>query len=231
MRQHILIRSLSWFFRGVNRYVPWYRIPWPIGILNLISFRNELRIDLTGFNDNYWLGLCMFHTMFTREHNAICDHLRENAPGEWTDERLYDVARLVNSAVMAKIHTVEWTPAVLQHPTLDLAMKGNWHGILGQKFRRKFGRIGSGEILSGILGSKTEHHHTPYALTEEFVTMYRLHPLIPDEVTFRSLTDDSELETISLTDFQGIATRRVTQKYAMEDLLFSFGRANPASCV
>lgn len=184
-------------------------------------------IDLTGFNDNYWLGLCMFHTIFTREHNAICDHLKENAPGEWTDERLFDVARLVNSAVMAKIHTVEWTPAVLQHPTLDFAMKGNWHGILGQRFRRKFGRIGQGEVLSGILGSKTEHHHTPYALTEEFVTMYRLHPLIPDEFTLRSLADDAELETLSMTDIQGIATRRVTQKHAMQDLLYSFGRSNP----
>ena len=31
-------------------------------------------IDLTGFNDNYWLGLSIFHTVFTLEHNAICEH-------------------------------------------------------------------------------------------------------------------------------------------------------------
>ena len=45
MKQHSVIRVLSWFFCGVNRFIPWHRLPWPIGILNLISFRNQLRVD------------------------------------------------------------------------------------------------------------------------------------------------------------------------------------------
>ena len=32
--------------------------------------------------------------------------------------RSFDVARLVNAALMAKIHTIEWTPAILGHPAL-----------------------------------------------------------------------------------------------------------------
>ena len=184
-------------------------------------------VDLTGFSDNYWLGLAMLHTIFTREHNAICDHLKANAPGPWDDERLFDVARLINTALMAKVHTVEWTPAILQHPALKVAMNGNWHGILGEAFRRKFGRLGSGEILSGILGSTTEHHAVPYGLTEEFVSVYRLHPLIPDEVVLWSQENNAEHETLSFTDIQGIATRRLTTRYPMKDLLYSFGRSNP----
>ena len=184
-------------------------------------------IDLTGFSDNYWLGLCMLHTAFTREHNAICDHLRENAPGPWTDERLFDVARLVNSALMAKIHTVEWTPAILQHPTLKVAMDGNWHGILGKTFRRKFGRLGTGEVLSGIPGSTTEHHEAPYALTEEFVSVYRLHPLIPDDIQLKERATDRVVQELPFTDIQGIATRRVTHQHAMDDLLYSFGVMHP----
>ena len=30
---------------------------------------------------------------------------------------------------MAKIHTVEWTPAILPHPLTILALRTNWHGL------------------------------------------------------------------------------------------------------
>ncbi len=33
----------------------------------------------------------------------------------WNDERIYQTARLIVSALIAKIHTVEWTPAILGH--------------------------------------------------------------------------------------------------------------------
>ena len=33
-------------------------------------------VDLTGFSDNYWIGLSLLHTLFVKEHNAICDHLK-----------------------------------------------------------------------------------------------------------------------------------------------------------
>ena len=38
---------------------------------------------LTGFKDNWWIGMEMLHTMFAREHNAICDKLRQSYP-TWT---------------------------------------------------------------------------------------------------------------------------------------------------
>ena len=72
-------------------------------------------IDLTGFSDNYWVGLSLLHTLFVKEHNAICDYLKGHYP-TWDDERLFLTARLVNSALMAKIHTVEWTPGILATP-------------------------------------------------------------------------------------------------------------------
>ena len=55
-------------------------------------------VDLTGFSDNYWIGLSLLHTLFVKEHNSICDHLKGSYP-TWDDERLFLTARLVNSAL------------------------------------------------------------------------------------------------------------------------------------
>ena len=36
-------------------------------------------------------------------------------------------------------------------------------------------------MIGGIVGSDQDHHAAPYAITEEFVAVYRLHPLLPDD--------------------------------------------------
>ena len=98
--------------------------------------RSSDGVDLTGFSDNYWIGLSLLHTLFVKEHNAICDHLRGSYP-TWDDEQLFLTARLVNSALMAKIHTVEWTPGILANPVLERAMHANWYGVLPQWVRQQ----------------------------------------------------------------------------------------------
>ncbi|MDX5298302.1 MAG: peroxidase, partial [Gammaproteobacteria bacterium] len=90
---------------------------------------------VTGFNENWWVGLSMLHRLFTLEHNAIADMLARKYPGA-SDEWLYDRARLINAALMAKIHTVEWTPAILANPVLERAMYANWWGIGGDRDKR-----------------------------------------------------------------------------------------------
>lgn len=55
--------------------------------------------------------------------------------------------------------------------------------------------IGDNELLGGIVGSHADHHSAPYSLTEEFVAVYRMHPLMPDAFTFRSVVDNSEIGT------------------------------------
>lgn len=93
---------------------------------------------------------------------------------------MFDTARLVNCALMAKIHTVEWTPAVLGHPALQIGMNANWWGLAGETLTKLVGRLSkTSEIISGIPGSSTELFGVPYSLTEEFVSVYRMHPLIP----------------------------------------------------
>ncbi|MEK7833635.1 MAG: peroxidase family protein, partial [Acidobacteriota bacterium] len=76
-----------------------------IGADGLLPVDPKSGADITGVNANWWVGLSMLHSLFTMEHNAICDRLRLDHP-LWTDEELFLHARLVNAAVMAKIHTV-----------------------------------------------------------------------------------------------------------------------------
>jgi hypothetical protein len=188
----------------------------------------EQHVDLEGVAANFWIGLGILHTLFTREHNAIADAIRADNPG-WDDERLYDTARLVNSALMAKIHTVEWTPAIIAHPTTTFAMNANWWGIVGERVTRRVGRIGRGEVLSGIPGSPTNHHAAPYSLTEEFVAVYRMHPLLPDDFTFRSLDDDRVVAEHTFPEVGALQTRARLEELGVANVLYSFGRSHPGA--
>ncbi|MFG1935151.1 peroxidase family protein [Mycobacterium sp. NPDC048908] len=184
--------------------------------------------DLSGAAGNFWVGLAILHSLFMREHNAICDRLEAEYPS-MTDQQLYDTARLINAALIAKIHTVDWTPAIIAHPTTVFALRANWFGVLGERFAQRFGRIGTGALLGGIPGSVTQLHGVPYSLTEEFVAVYRMHPLIPDEFTFRSVADNAELVRHELTDLTVFEVRRRLSELSMADIFYSFGRAHPGA--
>ncbi len=188
----------------------------------------EQFVDLTGVAGNLWVGLALLHILFTLEHNAICDRLRREFPG-WSDDRLYDKARLINAALMAKIHTTEWTPAIIAHPTTRYAMRATWSGVLGERLRRRLGHVGSGEVLSGIPGSETDHHGVPYSLTEEFVAVYRLHPLIPDEFSFHSASNGELLEERPLPELGALHVRQRLEEIGVENALYSVGIANPGA--
>jgi hypothetical protein len=188
----------------------------------------EEGVDLTGVAGNFWIGLGLLHTLFTLEHNAICDRLRAEYP-LWSDEQLYDHARLVNAALMAKIHTVEWTPAIIAHPTTQLAMRANWWGLVGERATRRFGRLTHNEVLSGIPASSKSHHGVPYSLTEEFVAVYRMHPLLPDEFTFRSVETDEVVQQRTFPELGALQTRPRLEEIGVAGALYSFGVAHPGA--
>lgn len=183
----------------------------------------------TGFAENWWIGLGILHTLFTAEHNAICDRLKETHPS-WSDDDLFGTARLVNSALMAKIHTVEWTPAITDHPIMHTAMRANWWGLAEERLYRLFGRISPGDIISGIPGSEVEHHDAPYQLTEEFASVYRLHPLIPDDVEIYSCRDGALKETLPFEKVALLNAEKVVERGVdSADLFYSLGVQHPGA--
>lgn len=176
----------------------------------------------------WWIGQEMMQTLFVREHNAICDRLQAEYP-TWDDEEIFDRARLITAALLAKIHTVEWTPAIISHPTTQAALRANWWGLEMQRLHDVFGRISDSEVISGIPGSQTDNYGIPYSLTEEFVAVYKMHPLIRDDFSFRSATDGKAIQENTLDQVTGPQAHALAQKISMTDLFYSFGTLNPGA--
>jgi hypothetical protein len=173
----------------------------------------------------FWLGLAMMQILFVREHNAICNRLLAEYPN-WSSDQVFERARLINAALLAKIHTVEWTPAVLDHPTIRLALPANWWGLVGRRLHRLARRFTANEAISGIPGSRTRHDGVPYAMTEEFVAVYRMHPLLPDRYDFRAAEDNHDIDKMTLGAIAGPNAIGVLHRIPMPDLLYSFGTIN-----
>jgi hypothetical protein len=172
----------------------------------------------------------MMHTLFMREHNSICGLLVSLHP-EWDDEQLFDHARLINAALIAKIHTVEWTPALLADSDLETGMRVNWWGFQGEWLLKHVGRLTKSEEFSGVPGSQLYYHGTPYSMTEEFLAVYRMHPLIPDDYSIREVASNRLIRDINFTQLSSVHTHEVLDDKSidMNDLFYSFGTSHPGA--
>ena len=224
--------------------------------------------ESTGFPDNWTIGMSFYHNLFAREHNSFVDEFRKQAASkpnadsglrnpadptrvirnkDVTAEELYQAARLVVAAEIAKIHTIEWTPQLLYDEPLYKGMNANWSGLLGtgdpdtsramanivaQGFGKSkdakdasqwYSAFASGPGIFG-LGSKVPHYSisnpddvnggvnhfgSPFNFPEEFVTVYRLHPLVPDLIEVRDVDKDPNqiVQKVAIIEtFEGKAT-------------------------
>ncbi|MBN7795974.1 peroxidase family protein [Parahaliea mediterranea] len=234
--------------------------------------------EVAAFADNWNIGMSFYHNLFVREHNSFVDAFRRmqrdhperdsglRDPGnpdepieyaEVGDEELFQVARLVVSAEIAKIHTIEWTTQLLYDEPLFLAMNSNWFGLfnveedrVSQVLKRVFGRdenllsrvsarlagkhrdreegfrnnawysvFASGAGIFGLNNRREEgalwwkhdawditnpkdlnggvnHFGSPFNFPEEFTTVYRLHPLVPDLIEMRDHREPNSIEAV-----------------------------------
>jgi hypothetical protein len=138
---------------------------------------------------------------------------------------------------MAKIHTVEWTPAILPNEALNSAMNANWYGFLTNVLRSKRERRTLAEInvadpiAGGLVGNAVDNHGVPYSLTREFLSVYRLHSLLPDRIDVWNIGQDAPIKSYQLAELRQAASHRVTDAIPMADLFYSFGRQHPGQLV
>ena len=217
---------------------------------------------VTGVNDNWWLGLSMLHQLFTLEHNAIAGKLKQAYPAQ-TDQWIYDHARLANAALMAKIHTIEWTPAIIANPVTERAMHANWYGLLGSrgprdKYQAEMQKVmedleksdsflkailgfdpnsadgvGSSAIdhaIAGLVGSaKPSNNGVPYTLTEEFVAVYRMHPLLRDKVDVYDIGSNVISRSVPIENTRDREAENLLSGERADRLWYSFGITNPGA--
>ncbi len=192
-------------------------------------------VEDTGFRRNWWVGLSMLHTLFVREHNAICDMLHDAYPS-WDDNRLFNVARLVNAAVMAKIHSIEWTPGILPNTALNTALNINWYGLLTFALRKGNARKTLSEVkvrneeIGGLVGNPINKHGCAFGLSEEFVEVYRLHSMLPETLQLRRRGQD-DIDEVAFPATRQRGSASITKRYAMSDLFYSFGNQHPGALV
>jgi hypothetical protein len=212
----------------------------------------------SAFPDNWTIGIGFYHTVFSREHNAFVAEFRKRAAAtpdadsglrnpvrpaaviryrDVTADELFEVARLVVAAEIAKIHTIEWTTQLLYDEPLNLGMNANWGGLfeghtkveeaLGAIVTQNYGTstdakrasqwysaLASGPGIFGLgarvykddslfarhdpkkddiwsisnpdhVNGGVNHFGSPFNFPEEFVSVYRLHALVPDLIEVR----------------------------------------------
>eukprot|EP00392_Amoebophrya_sp_AT5.2_P018255 g18760.t1 len=152
---------------------------------------------------NSHTGIELLQELFLREHNFIAAKIRRRHP-TWSGERVFQSARLCVSAVIAKIHTIDWTVELLKTRTLRAAMRANWYGALGKTVKVSLtDKVGVGadshvaSVLSGLVGlprprqSSVSFGACPFQFSEEFSSVYRhLHSMSPDNLVMRRLDEN-----------------------------------------
>ncbi|EDO45807.1 predicted protein [Nematostella vectensis] len=197
----------------------------------LLKLDRNTGLDMTGFNRNWWVGLSLLHNIFTREHNAICGMLHKHYP-DWSDEKLYDKARLINVAQMVKIHTIEWTPAILNDTALREGVRVNWGLRPGREI---FAWLHSHNISSDVgitplVGNAKKMRGVNFSLTEEFVAVYRMHPLLPDQLRVRNIRSREYTgHEYSLPKYSFAHAREIVEEHGFADLLYTFGVEYPGA--
>ena len=81
----------------------------------------------------------------------------------------------------------------------------------------------------GSPGTEKALYDVPFSLTEEFVAVYRMHPLIPDVYEFRAAADDHLLATRTLPELGVQHVRHRMAEVGLADAFYSLGIANPGA--
>ncbi|HUQ80118.1 MAG TPA: peroxidase family protein [Gemmatimonadaceae bacterium] len=243
--------------------------------------------EATGFPDNWTIGMSFYHNVFAREHNAFVSELEKRIrqfpdsdsglrdpanPSrvihykDLTPDEMFEAARLVVAAEIAKIHTIEWTTQLLYDEPLFRGMNGNWGGLsstdsglvatalatvletlrnqgeskwanqLYSAFAAGPGIVGMGNWMSDTkfkfdltkpehVNGGPNHFGSPFNFPEEFITVYRLHPLVPDLIEYRDYKAPNEIHNKIpvVATFRGRATN-VMHERGLANLALSMGR-------
>jgi hypothetical protein len=111
---------------------------------------------------------------------------------------------------------------------LTTGLRTAWHGRFS-KLQNAIPQLADNDVFSGIPGSPTDHHGVPFSLTEEFVSVYRMHTLMPDHFTINSADTGKGLANAELPELSGARGVEFLSRFSIPDLLYSFGTHHPGA--
>ena len=109
------------------------------------------------------------------------------------------------------------------------AMNANWWGLVGERFTcaSAAGRERGHQRHPGLAD---QHHGVPYSLTEEFVAVYRMHPLHPGRLHVPLADDDRGAAASARSPSSARCTcASGSSELAIADALYSLGVAHPGA--
>lgn len=130
---------------------------------------------------------------------------------------------------------MEWTPAILNNSALRAGVYLNFGLSPGKEVfdwlkAHNISISQSGAVLKPIVGAPTEYHGVPFSLTEEFVSVYRMHPLLPDDLhILSSTTRQRNGKSYSLPEYSFRGARDVLKQNSIDDVVYTFGVENPGA--
>ena len=200
----------------------------------LLPVDPETGVHLSGFTDNWWIGLAMLHTVFTREHNYICDLLlrehprldRRAAPRQGQADQLgadgQDPHRRVDASDRA-------APGRSRS-----RCNTNWYGLAGDELQevlkflerqrdpRRHRRVQARSSRGAVLAHRGVRVGLPHA------------PADPRAVDWsRSLATDAALETIELPEHvrqEGARRRRTGSGWRICSIRSDVRTRAPSRC-
>jgi hypothetical protein len=84
-----------------------------------------------------------------------------------------------------------------------------------------------------VVGNPINKHGSPVGLTQEFVEVYRLHSLLPETFRLRRLEAEEArpVEELPFPRARQAGATKLTKRFPMADLFYSFGRQHPGQLV
>ncbi len=210
---------------ATNRMLENGKLYLPDGLLPIDPLTGR---EMSGMTRNWWTGPQMFQTLFARHHNFVCDQLAAAYPGMSSDW-YYGKAKLVVAGIKVRIHTGEWTPAVLCQKAISQGLNTNAYGLFQATFtnfedRRMYRGWRPDDPIFGLVGGRCNDNETRYTgEVEEFPFAYQLHEAMPDKLGIWKIGDAEPSRTVDINETREKGARNLLTQEGFATLFNSLG--------
>ena len=188
-------------------------------------------MEITGFNESWWLGLSTMHTLFAREHNLLCDELRAHYPRlERRAHLSYGAADRVGADRQDPYGRMDAGDPRRPRPSTS-RLNTNWNGPPPNDWMTKLGIwLIDAHAATGIPQDQARPSRRALFADRGFRHRLPAAPADPRRLRFlRSSQTGRASATRRLPRYPGRQGRRRDAQLRLHNMLYSFGIAHPGA--